>query len=64
MSYDFSKANLETADGIRYNLDWAINGMNKFDNRQHKSKEYKIFKAVFLKAARKVSSEKFSHIII
>ena len=48
---------------IRYNLDWALEGMRKFDRRRN-SKEYQLFKKCFIYFARKASNRSYAERVL
>ena len=51
---------IETADGMRYEVEHCLQAMNRFERG---SKEYKIFSKVFVWICRKASREAYDGIV-
>ena len=52
---------IEGQGGVQYNINWCLSGMNKFPE---KSKEYALFYKVFIRLARKLSTENYEGEVI
>lgn len=47
---------IETSGGTKYNINWCLSGMNKFEEG---SWEYAYFFKIFVRLARKLSTENY-----